>query len=130
MAMGDRRGAVKIAGRDIPNPDQDSFKQSVMTLVNSGRNADGQVIGQKIGRDQSKIELSWAWLTSDEWSEILKIFETSFFNTVSYTDMVTNQTITREMYVGDRSATPFCNNGSNQPTHYRDCKLNLIDTGR
>ena len=44
---------------EIPNPDQDSAKNIIETLVNSGRNADAVVVAQKIGRDQEKTEMSW-----------------------------------------------------------------------
>ena len=83
MPVLDKKGVIRIAGVPIPNPNYQSLKQTIATMVNSGRNADAQVIAQKIGRDQSKIELSWDYLTSEEWGAILSIFDRSFINEVT-----------------------------------------------
>lgn len=130
MPVLDKKGVIRIAGVPIPNPNYQSLKQTIATIVNSGRNADAQVIAQKIGRDQSKIELSWDYLTSEEWGAILSIFDRSFINEVTYFDMVKQQLITREMYVGDRTGRPFNPDELMNPRAWLECKANLIDTGR
>ena len=83
----------------------------------------------KIGRDQSKVEYVASILNADEWSEILQIFERSFVNNVTYFDMVANKKITRKMYVNDRTATPYAVDEDGNVTVWKDCSLNLIDTG-
>lgn len=124
------KGALTIGGVSIPNPNNDSLVQTVATLVNSGRNADGQFIGQKIGRDQTKIELEWSMLSTEEWAAILSIFEKNFVNEVTYFDMVKKRLHTRQFYVGDRSGRPFSPDMAMNPRAWIDCKANLIDTGR
>ena len=50
----------------------------------------------------------------------------------SYWDDYENAEITRDFYFGDSSATPFRFEDSTnvlKPTHYRDCKVNIIDMG-
>lgn len=128
--MANLNGAIKIAGIPIINPSYESMKQTVATMVNSGRNADAQFIGQKIGRDQVKIELDWDYLTGEEWAAILSIFERNFVNEVEYFDMVKQRIVRREMYVGDRSGRPFNPDQQMNPRAWVQCKANLIDTGR
>lgn len=130
MPILDKKGAITIGGIAIPNPNYSSLKQTVATMVNSGRNADAQFIGQKLGRDQSKLELQWDYLTAEEWSAILMIFERNFINDVTYFDMVRNQLITRQMYVGDRTGRPFNPDQLMNPRAWVECQANLIDTGR
>ena len=108
----------------------DSGNETITTAVNAGRNANAVVVGQKLGRDQSKIELKWSYLDADTWSQILTIFENNFFNNVTYYDMQKNKRITRKMYVGDRKARPFKLDDNNNPTGWLECTLNLIDTGK
>lgn len=130
MPILDKKGAITIAGIPIPNPNYSSMMQTVATLVNSGRNADGQFIGQKLGRDQSKIELQWDYLTAEEWAAILSIFDRNFVNEVTFFDMVSQRFITREMYVGDRTGRPFNPDQLMNPRAWLECKANLVDTGR
>ena len=121
---------LKINGYDVPYPSSDSGLQTIATVVDGGRMADGVFRGQKIGRDQSKVELTWRVLTPEQWGRILSIFNNNFVVSVYYLDAVSNGFVTRNMYVGDRSARPFMwNAATNRPKYYLDCKANLIDTG-
>ena len=100
------------------------------TLVNSGRNGNGEVVGQVVGRRQQKLNnLEWGYLTAEVWSSILKEFD-SFYVTVTYPDMVNNTWTTRKMYPGDRSAQPFhLDEVTGLPLDYIQCRVNLIDCG-
>lgn len=114
----------------VPYPSKDSGLQTVVTLVNTSRTADGVVRGEKIGRDQGKVELTWSILTPEIWSEILLFFNDNFYFNIRYIDMVTNDWKTRRFYVGDRSAQPFLiDKETNRPKYYLDCKANVVDTG-
>lgn len=119
---------LAINGSELP-PCKRGVSVIVSTVVNSGRNADGVVVGQRIGRDLYKInDLEWAYLTADQWGYILGLMSEFFFN-VSFQDPVTSQIKTVQMYCGDRTATPFKVDEFGQPLSYKDCKVNLIDTG-
>ena len=119
---------IAINGYELP-PCKRGVSIVVTTVVNSGRNANGVVVGQKIGRDQYKIDgLEWSYLTAAQWEAILSAIKNFFFN-VTFTDPVTNQLRTVKMYCGDRQAEPYWVDSSGSPTHYRNCKVNLIDTG-
>ena len=122
-------GFIYINDMPFPYPDKDSGLQTVATLVNSARTADGGMRGEKIGRDQSKIELMWNVLTPEKWSQMLQQFE-DFTFTIRYIDMVTNDWVTRRFYVGDRSAKPFLiDPETNRPKYYVQCKANVVDVG-
>lgn len=114
---------------EIPNPDQDSAKNIIETLVNSGRNADAVVVAQKIGRDQEKTELSWNYLPKEDWEKMLRFWDTNFFFNFTYYSRVAGTKITRKFYIGDRSDTPYNVDASGIPTAYVDCTANVVDTG-
>lgn len=119
---------LEINGHDLPAPKR-GVKPTVTTIVNAGRNANGVVVGQRVGRDQYKIDgLEWPYLTAKEWSGILSLLE-SFYVMVTFTDPVSNEKRTIKMYCGDRTAEPYMLGKNGKPTHYINCKVNLIDTG-
>lgn len=120
---------IAINGTPLPSPKR-GVKPVVSTLVDAGRNSKGIVVAQKIGRDQYKIDdLEWPWLSAEQWSSILKLMSGFFFN-VTFVDPVKNRLVTIPMYCGDRSAEPYWVDYRGRPTWYRNCKVNLIDTGR
>lgn len=119
---------LAINGHPLPPPKR-GVASVVTTLVDSGRNASGVVVGQKIGRDQYKIDtLEWPWLTAAQWSDILT-WLSPFFVMLTFTDPVTNTLRTIPVYCGDRRAEPYRVTENGEPTHYYNCKVNLIDTG-
>nr|DAF78372.1 MAG TPA: hypothetical protein [Caudoviricetes sp.] len=119
---------IYINGKAFPSP-QRGFKIIVTTTVNSGRNANAEVVGQKIGRDQYKVDsLVWPWLDAKTWSDMLKEFD-KFFVTARFPDPVNNEWITLRVYPGDRTAEPYWADKNGFPTHYTDCKVNIIDCG-
>ena len=121
-------GYLAINGYEVPSPKR-GVKPTVTTIVDAGRDANGVVVGQRIGRDQYKLDsLDWPWLTAEEWSRILSILS-SFFVYVTFPDPVTNEFVTLRMYPGDRTAEPYYLDDSGKPTHYCNCHVNLIDTG-
>ena len=119
---------LAINGYVLPTPKR-GVQILVTTIVDSGRNANGAVVGQRIGRDQYKIDgLEWSWLSSSEWSQNLSVLN-NFFVNVTFTDPVSNSLKTIKMYCGDRTAEPYWLDNNGSPTHYRNCKVNLIDCG-
>lgn len=124
-------GFIYINSTPFPYPSKDSGLQTVVTLVDSARTADGVMKGEKIGRDQGKLELEWSVLTPEQWSSMLKIFDKSFTFSIKYFDMVKNDWNTRIFYVGDRSAKPFLvDKKTGRPKYWVNCRANVIDTGR
>lgn len=119
---------LEINGYELP-PSKRGVSVVVTTVVDAGRNANGAVVGQRVGRDLYKIDgLEWSWLTASQWERILKTLS-NFFVYVTFNDPVTNGRKTIKMYCGDRTGEPYWVDGDGKPTHYRDCKVNLIDCG-
>ena len=120
---------IWINGEAVPFPTR-GVTPTVTTVVDSGRNTNAVVVGQRIGRDQFKIDnLEWAWLTAEQWKRILQLVSGFFFD-LTFWNPVTNSKKTIRAYCGDRTATPYWVDENGKPTHYRDCKVNLIDTGK
>lgn len=113
----------------LPNPDNPSAENLISTLVNSGRNANGIVTAQKIGRDQEKTTMTWSFLNKEEWEELLRFWDKNFFFKFTYYSRVKGQRITRTCYVGDRKDKPFNIDTDGTPVAYRDCSANIVDTG-
>ena len=119
---------IRVNGKPFPAPKRYP-NLVVTTAVDSARNANNKVVGQKVGRDNYKIDnLEWAYLNASTWSSMLKEFK-NFFVTVQFWDMVENDWITLKMYPGDRTADVFKIDSQGRPTHYINCKVNIIDTG-
>lgn len=119
---------LAINGYELPPPKR-GVNVVVSTIVNSGRDANGAVVGQRVGRDQYKIDgLEWPWLTAAQWHSILNSMR-NFFFFVTFIDPVSNFPRTIKMYCGDRTGEPYWVDANGNPTHYRNCKVNLVDTG-
>ena len=96
---------ISINGYELP-PCKRGVKIIVTTVVNSGRDANGAVVGQRVGRDQYKIDgLEWAYLTAEQWESILQAISEFFFY-VTFNDPVSGSRQTVKMYCGDRSGEP------------------------
>lgn len=93
---------VSIGGFDFPEPS--TYNATTSTIVDSGRNVQGRVVGAVVRHDVAKIEMSWKYITAYQWAQILSLFTSSFYNEVTFLNQATNQYTTRTMYVGDRSA--------------------------
>lgn len=119
---------ITINGREFPSPDIGG-NLVVATNVSEGKNALGEFIGQRVGRDQHKFEnLQWKFLPAETWAAMLQEFD-QFVVTAKIPDMVHNRTMTIRLYPGNRTATPVEFDADGLPTMYKDCKVNLIDAG-
>ena len=118
-------------GQAIPgNPARGYLEQSEQ-LVDSARNANGQVVAQKINRRLRKFDsLKWPVLTTAQvtW---LKQKVANFTVMLTYFDSQDGGIVTRKFYFGDMSAEPFEWDTTNYqvavPTRYKDVSINIID---
>ena len=70
-------------------------------------------------------------MEAQTWASLLQQFERKFVSAVEYYDMAKGAVIVRYMYVNHRTARPFrIDPATGIWLIARDCKLNLIDTGR
>ena len=103
------KALVSVGGYDFPEPS--TYSGNTSTLVDSARNAAGRMIGSVIRDDISKIEISWKYLTVEQWARIQKCFRQGsggkFINKVTFFDQSVGDWVTKEMYVNDRKANLF-----------------------
>lgn len=119
---------ITINGKPFPSPDVGA-NFVVATNVSQGKNGLGEFVGQKVGRDQHKVDnLQWKFLDAKTWSDMLKEFD-KFVVIARIPDMVNNDWITIRMYPGNRTAKPVEFDKTGLPTRYQDCKVNIIDCG-
>ena len=103
------RALVSVGGYDFPEPS--AYSGNTSTLVDSSRNVQGKFVGSVIRDDISKVEISWKYLTIEQWARIQKCFRQSsggkFINNVTFFDQSVGGWVTKEMYVSDRKASLF-----------------------
>lgn len=113
----------------LPFAAYESGKQTIATMVDQARTADGIVRGAVIAK-ASKIDLKWRVLSPEVWKDICTFFNKHFYFDATYLDMETNSFVTKKFYVGDRSGMPFiADPTSGIPTYYLDCQANIIGVG-
>lgn len=117
---------VSIGGFDFPEPS--TYTATTSTIVDSARNVSGYVVGAVIRSDVAKIELTWRYLTAQQWANILSLFSGSFYNDVRFLNQVTNREDTRTMYVSDRNAGMWRRDPqTGEVMGYTNCSLSLVE---
>lgn len=120
---------LEVNGVELPCPSV-GLEIILSDAVNSGRNANAEVIAEKVGRTNIKYNnLQWAWLTPEQWYTICNLFS-NFFVTAKVWNPATNAFTTIKMYPGDRTAEVYwLNDDGETPKNFRNCKVNIIDCG-
>lgn len=120
---------LEINGVRVPCPAY-GLELIKSVVVDSGRNANGEVVGQQIGRTLWKINnLEWRGLTEAEWSKIENALHSNgFFCKVRFVG-TDNKTHSITMYPSDITVKPLFYEDGNY-TLYESCKFNLIDCGK
>ena len=124
------RALVSVGEYDFPEPS--AYSGNTATLVDSSRNVEGRMVGAVIRDDISKVEISWKYLTVEQWARIQKCFRQSsggkFINNVTFFDQSVGGGVTKEMYVNDRKAGMWRRDPNNGDVlGWTDCSLALIE---
>ena len=122
------KALVSVGGYDFPEPS--SYSGNTSTLVDSGRNVLGEMVGSVIRADVSKVEISWKYLTVAQWSRILQCFNSkdNFINLVSFFDQTKGDWNEKKMYVNDRKAGMWRRDPNNGDVlGWTNCSLSLIE---
>ena len=105
------------------------LKEVMSDAVNNGRNANAEMIGERVGRTSYKLDnLEWRGLWWYEWAEILQL-TSGFFFTAKIPDMMTGGWVTIKMYPGDRAGQPYWLDSDGNFLWYESCTMNIIDCG-
>lgn len=120
---------LEINGIAVPCPST-GLEIILSDAVNSGRNANAEVIAEKVGKTNLKYNnLKWTWLTRDEWHTICSLFS-NFFVVAKVWSPLENDFVNLKMYPGDRSAQVYWLEPDGiTPKNFKDCKVNIIDCG-
>ena len=120
------KALVTVNGYQFPEPSEYSGQTS--TLVDSARNVQGYVIGSVIRHDVAKIELSWRYLTAQQWANVIGPFNTNFYCTVEFFNQATASYTTRQMYVSDRKAGMWRRHPvTGEVMGWVGCELSLVE---
>ena len=124
------RALVSVGNYDFPEPS--AYSGNTSTLVDSARNAQGVMIGAVIRDDIAKVEISWKYLTIEQWARIQKCFRQSsggkFINLVSFFDQSVGGWVTKEMYVSDRKSGMWRRDPeTGDVLGWTDCSLSLVE---
>ena len=124
------RALVSIGGYDLPSPS--TYSGTTATIVDSARNTQGVVVGAVIREDVAKVEMTWRFITPEDWATMLQKFSSvyggSFYNQVTFYSDVVNDWITRTMYVSDRTnGGVFLRNPDGSIKGYAGARLALIE---
>lgn len=117
---------VSVNGVDLPEPS--SYSATTSTIVDSGRNVKGKVIGSVVRPDVAKVALKWNYLTAKQWAAAIGPFTKNFYCTVRFYNQTTASYSTRQMYVSDRTAGMWRRCPSNgNVMGWTDCSLSLVE---
>ena len=149
-------GTWKTFGEDWNNPTEvneivrtpSAYKGYSTTVVDGSRNASGVVVGQPIIEDVAKIEITWNFLTLEEFAKLSQLFLSKyhgeFYVAVAFFDETlgdfdgdntaspnTTTNKVRIFYPNDRTAdVAQLKLVNGKPVGYTNVQLHLIDTGR
>ena len=130
---------VTIGGVALPTPSQ--YIGNTVTIVDSARNVAGYMIGTVIRNDVAKVSMTWAFISAQDWANMLKLFDPrfggSFIRSVTFFNQSTASLETRDMYVSDRTSSGsfLLYNAENAPNSsviglprgYQNANLSLIE---
>ena len=113
---------------DYAFPEPSTYSATTSTMVDSARNVSGYVVGSVVRNDVAKVELTWQYLTAEQWASILSLFTNSFYNSVRFYNQATASYDTRTMYISDRTAGMWRRNPKTGAVMgWRNCSLSLVE---
>lgn len=115
----------------VPYPTKGKAPFATSRLVDSGRNAQGAMVGRMIGRSLDKQSMSWEVISCAKWWEMNRWFEDNHFTFYChYFNFNTGRWLTRLMYISDVTVSPeLIESSTGEPAFLRDASVNVIDCG-
>lgn len=115
----------------VPCPSAGKAAFETSRMVDSARNASGELVGRMVGRSLHKQNLAWERIACEKWWEMNRWFEQGHFTFYCH---LFNHNLgrweTRLFYLGDVKTNPFLvDPGTGEPRFYRDASFNVIDCG-
>jgi hypothetical protein len=104
-------------------------------MVDAGRNVDGTMLIEQVGRTQYTTQIKWSRLTNKKWWQINRWFdEYGYVFYMRYFSHTEGRVKVHRFYRGNiekgvPSNTTETLNGYTVPTHYQNCGFSIIDIG-
>ncbi len=117
---------VTVNGVELPEPS--TYNATSSTIVDSARNVEGVVVGSVVRKNVSKVELSWKYLTVQQWANILSVVTDNFYNSVTFFSQNTGGYETKQMYHGDPTSGMWRRDPqSGEVLGWTNCAISLIE---
>lgn len=117
---------VTVNGRALPEPS--TYDATTSTIIDSARNVAGYVVGSVVRPDVAKIDLTWRYLTAQQWADVIGPFASDFCCEVRFFNQATNSYTTRNMYVSDRTAGLWRRNPTTGAVMgFVNCRIALVE---
>ena len=117
---------ITVDGVAWPEPSE--YSANTSTIVDSGRNVQGVVVGSVIRHGVSKIEVKWRYLTAQQWASVIGPFDTNFYVSVRFFDQSSAGYVTKQMYVSDRKSGMWRRDpGTGEVMGWTGCSLSLVE---
>jgi hypothetical protein len=115
----------------VPYPDSGKAVFETSRMVDSARNANGEMVGRMVGRSLSKQNMGWNKLTCAKWWEFNRWVEQGHFSLYCHFFNINfGRWETRLMYVSDFKASPGpIDPITGEPEYITDASVNVIDCG-
>ena len=124
----------------LPYPSDGIFESA--TTVQTQESANGEIVGQVIGRTRDKQNMTWSVLDREKWWEINNWIENNikqdaaFSFYCKYFNFNLGRWMIRQFYPGNRKCKPFAINSDDtnldeygKPRLLLNCQMNIIDCG-
>lgn len=117
---------VTVGGYAFPEPS--TYNATTSTLVDSARNVQGVMVGSVVRHDVAKIELTWRYLTVEQWAAITGPFNRDFMAEVRFFDQTTGKYDVRKMYCSDRTAGMWRRHpDTGSVMGWTECRIALVE---
>lgn len=94
-----------VDGAAVPCPSTYVYDLADVSQSDAGRTEDGEMQKKRMGQ-QVRLQLAWAYPDLENASAVLAAFNPEYIS-VKYWDVKEGSYVTREFYVGDRSAPMY-----------------------
>lgn len=117
---------ITVDGVAWPEPSE--YSANTSTIVDSGRNVQGVVVGAIVRSGVSKIEVKWRYLTAQQWASVIGPFDANFYVSVRFYDQSSAGYVTKQMYVSDRKAGMWRRHPeTGEIMGWTGCSLSLVE---
>ena len=117
---------ISVGGYDFPEPS--TYNATTSTIVDSARNVEGKMIGAVVRNNVARIDLTWRYLTVEQWAAIIGPFNSGFIADVRFLDQSTGNYDVRTMYCSDRTAGMWRRNPETGAVMgWTDCRIALVE---